>query len=37
MIFRGKQPEDERPILFATHDKQLARGARAMNFDVLGA
>ena len=37
MIFRGKQPEDEHPILFATHDKQLARGARAMNFDVLGA
>jgi predicted nucleic acid-binding protein len=35
--FRATQPPDERPILFATHDVQLARAARAMRFDVLGA
>lgn len=37
MIHRAGQPADERPILFATHDLQLARAARAMRFDVIGA
>jgi len=37
ILFRASQPHDERPVLFATHDKQLARAARAMSFDVLGA
>lgn len=26
-----------RPLLFATHDAQLARAARAMHFEVIGA
>lgn len=34
---RAAQLEDERPLLFATHDHQLARAARAMNFEVIGA
>lgn len=37
MRYRAGQPADERPILFATHDLQLARAARAMRFDVIGA
>jgi predicted nucleic acid-binding protein len=37
MLYRAVQPPDERPIVFATHDVQLARAARAMNFEVLGA
>lgn len=37
MRYRNQQSRDERPIVFATHDKQLARAARAMNFAVLGA
>jgi predicted nucleic acid-binding protein len=36
MTYRAAQPPDERPIIFATHDQQLARAARAMNFEVLG-
>jgi len=36
MIYRAGQAPDERPILFATHDRQLARAARAMRFDVIG-
>jgi predicted nucleic acid-binding protein len=35
--YRAAQPPDERPIVFATHDTQLARAARAMHFEVLGA
>jgi len=27
---------EERPILFATHDKQLAKAAAALHFDVVG-
>lgn len=27
---------DERPILFATHDKQLAKAAAALRFEVIG-
>ena len=30
-------PPNEGPLLFATHDQQLARAARAMNFEVIGA
>jgi predicted nucleic acid-binding protein len=37
MIYRRRQPEDERPIVFATHDRQLAKAAAAMQFDVIGA
>ena len=36
LAYRRAQPEDERPILFATHDKQLARAAAALNFEVVG-
>ena len=36
IIYRDAQPPDERPILFATHDHQLAAAARAMRFDVIG-
>ena len=34
ILYRAAQPPDERPIVFATHDTQLAR---AMNFEVVGA
>jgi len=37
MLYRSSQPDDERPIYFATFDKELADAARAVNFDVLGA
>lgn len=37
IAYRSSQPSDERPILFATHDRQLARAAAAMQFDVIGA
>lgn len=37
IIDRTAQPPDERPITFATHDLQLARAARAMHFEVIGA
>lgn len=37
ILYRAMQPDDERAILFATHDKQLANAARAMNFEVIGA
>jgi predicted nucleic acid-binding protein len=37
MIYRRTQPPDERPLLFATHDRQLAKAAAAMQFDVIGA
>jgi predicted nucleic acid-binding protein len=33
---RETRPEKE-PLLFATHDLQLAQAARAMNFEVIGA
>jgi hypothetical protein len=34
---RARWPPDERPLLFATHDRALAAAARAMHFDVIGA
>lgn len=37
MLYRATQPPDERPLRFATHDQRLARAARAMSFEVLGA
>ncbi|HEX8408126.1 MAG TPA: type II toxin-antitoxin system VapC family toxin [Thermoanaerobaculia bacterium] len=37
ILYRVSQPPDERPIVFATHDVQLARAARAMHFEVIGA
>jgi len=37
ILYRASQPDDERPVNFATHDFQLARAARAMNFEVIGA
>ncbi|HEY0157966.1 MAG TPA: PIN domain-containing protein [Thermoanaerobaculia bacterium] len=36
LAYRRAQPEDERPILFATHDKQLAKAAAALRFEVIG-
>ena len=36
MLYRATQPPDERPLLFATHDRALARAAQAMNFEVIG-
>jgi predicted nucleic acid-binding protein len=35
--YRRRQVPDERPILFATHDGQLAKAAAAMHFEVIGA
>lgn len=37
VLYRKGQPPDERPLLFATHDIQLARAARAVDFEVIGA
>ena len=37
MICRAKRPVNEGPLLFATHDAQLARAARAADFEVIGA
>lgn len=37
LLYRAAQPPDERPLFFATHDTQLARAARAMHFEVIGA
>jgi predicted nucleic acid-binding protein len=37
VLYRATQPDDERPILFATHDKQLAAAARSMRFEVIGS
>ena len=37
MLYRQEQPSHEPPIIIATHDKQLARAADAMHFDVVGA
>jgi predicted nucleic acid-binding protein len=37
LVYRESQPDDERPILFATHDKALARAAEAMRFEVIGS
>jgi predicted nucleic acid-binding protein len=36
LAYRREQPEDERPILFATHDRQLAKAAAALDFEVIG-
>jgi predicted nucleic acid-binding protein len=37
ILYREGQPFSARRLLFATHDLQLARAARAMHFEVLGA
>lgn len=37
IIYRRSQPDDERPIVFATHDRALAKAATEMNFEVIGA
>ena len=37
LLYRSVQEPDERPVFFATHDKQLATAARALNFEVIGA
>lgn len=37
VLYRASQPGNEPPILFATHDRQLAAAARALHFEVLGA
>jgi len=37
MIYRDAQPEDEPPIFMATHDQQLAKTARMLDFRVIGS
>lgn len=37
LLYRASQPQEEDPIVLATHDKQLATAARALNFEVIGA
>lgn len=37
LLYAPVLPPDAQPLLFATHDTQLARAARAMNFEVIGA
>jgi predicted nucleic acid-binding protein len=37
MLYRATHQSGEHPIIFATHDVELARAARAMRFDVIGA
>lgn len=37
VLYRDSQPPGAPPLLFATHDAQLARAARAMHFEVIGA
>lgn len=36
LVYRESQPADERPVVFATHDRALAKAASALKFDVLG-
>ena len=36
-IYRDAQPDDEPPIVVATHDRALATAARALRFRVIGA
>ncbi len=36
ILYRSNQPPDEPPILFATHDRALAKAATAMQFQVVG-
>jgi predicted nucleic acid-binding protein len=36
LLYREQQSPDERPIAFATHDAQLARAAKSLQFDVIG-
>lgn len=37
VLYRAVHAPDEHPLVFATHDKQLATAARAMHFEVIGA
>lgn len=37
VLFQDALPPSSPPLLFATHDLQLARAARALHFEVLGA
>ena len=37
LLYEAVLPPAAHPLLFATHDIQLARAARAMNFEVIGA
>ncbi|MFP5245440.1 MAG: PIN domain-containing protein [Thermoanaerobaculia bacterium] len=37
VAYRAAQPHDERPLVFATHDRELARAAESMRFEVIGA
>lgn len=36
ILLRDQQPANEPPLLFATHDRELATAARTMNFEVIG-
>jgi len=37
LLYNDSLPAEEAPLRFATHDKQLARAARAMDLEVIGA
>lgn len=37
ILYRASQPPTGHPLLFATHDLQLATAARALHFEVIGA
>jgi predicted nucleic acid-binding protein len=37
LMIRESQPRDQSPLVFATHDRELATAARAVNFEVIGA
>jgi hypothetical protein len=37
LMIRVSQPRDQSPLVFATHDRELAAAARAVNFEVIGA
>ena len=37
VLYAPVLPPSAQPLLFATHDTQLARAARAMHFEVIGA
>ena len=36
ILYRATQPPDEQPLVFATHDRQLAVAAQAFDFRVVG-
>ena len=37
LLYRDAQPDDEPPIVIATHDRAFATAARILRFRVIGA